>query len=67
MKSGLVDSLKNYHDYDVNVENFFPRSYDLGHANEVKEFCEDFDRTCLINLIKNHWTYFKKRVPFDII
>lgn len=67
MKSGLIENIRGCADYGSDFWTFFPRAYDLGHINQMKEFQEDFERTALINLIKKHWKYIKLKADAHVI
>jgi Tubulin-tyrosine ligase family/IQ calmodulin-binding motif len=51
-KSGLSKNLRNITDFKVNIDKFFPRSYDLGENSQIKELIEDYNRTAILNLLK---------------
>lgn len=46
--------------YGVNIEEFFPRTFDVGNELEQQTFQSDFEKTALLNLLKSHIAYFKK-------
>lgn len=51
-KFGLHKNLRQVMDYGTNIDEFFPRTYDLGDSTQVLEFTKDYYRTCAFNLIK---------------
>jgi len=67
MKSGLIENVRSCMEHGSDFWTFFPRAYDLGHINQMKEFQEDFERTTVTNLIKKHWEYIKMRIDKDTI
>ena len=67
MKSGLIRNLIDNAEYGSNTASFFPRGYELGQANQINEFKEDFERTALENLLKNLWKYINNKVSIDIL
>lgn len=58
-KISLSMNLKNFCDFGINHDDFYPRCYDLGDSKEVQDFEQDFQRTSLLNLLKKHIKYFK--------
>ena len=60
-KSGLIENVRSCAEHGTGFWSFFPRAYDLGHINQMKEFQEDFERTALMNLLKKHWQYIKSK------
>lgn len=51
-KSGLAKNLKSITDFNVNIDNFFPRCYDLSDNLQINELTNDYYRTCIFNIIK---------------
>ena len=53
-KSDLSKNLRNVTDCKVKVDNFFPRSYDLGDNFQIKELILDYQRTSIFNILKKY-------------
>lgn len=51
-KSGLTKNLKNLIFRNVDIDNFYPRCYDISERNDFEDFMEDFKITKLISLLK---------------
>lgn len=65
-KIGLTNNMKEYCEYGVNFDEFYPRCYDLGNNKEMNEFIMDFENTNMMILLKKHIKYFKKKCPMKI-
>eukprot|EP00347_Sterkiella_histriomuscorum_P013320 403365167 len=59
-KAGLCKNLWQQcpYDYELKVEEFFPRCYDLSDQKQVDLFVLDFQQTAILSIIKIHATYF---------
>ena len=51
-KSGLTKNLKNLIFRNIDIDNFYPRCYDISERNDFEDFMEDFKITKLISLLK---------------
>lgn len=51
-KSGLTKNLKNLIFKNIDIDNFYPRCYDISERNDFEDFMEDFKITKLISLLK---------------
>ena len=58
-KIGLTNNLKEFSEYGVNFDEFYPRCYDLGNDKDLMEFSADFEHTNMMILLKKHIKYFK--------
>lgn len=65
-KIGLTNNMKEYCEYGVNFDEFYPRCYDLGNNKEMNEFIIDFENTNMMILLKKHIKYFKTKCPLKI-
>ena len=65
-KSGLLKNLRSLMEYGSNVDEFYPRSYDLGDTIQIQEFQQDYIRTSVFNIIKNYTKLFKTNVATSI-
>ena len=53
-KSGLLKNLRAVVEFGSNIDEFYPRSYDLGDNVQIQEFQQDYTRTCVLNIIKHY-------------
>ncbi len=53
-KSGLTKNLKTLIYKNVDIDNFYPRCYDISERNDFEDFMEDFKITKLISLLKEY-------------
>jgi hypothetical protein len=51
-KAGLLKNIKNLYYKGVNIDNFFPRSYELCEKNDLEDFIEDFKTNKAISILK---------------
>jgi len=51
-KSGLTKNLKNLIFKNIDIDNFYPRCYDISERNDFEDFMEDFKITKVISLLK---------------
>ena len=51
-KSGLLNNLKNLYFKEINIDNFFPRAYELTEKNDFEDFIEDFKTNKAISILK---------------
>ena len=51
-KSGLTKNLKNLIYKNIDIDNFYPRCYDISERNDFEDFMEDFKITKVISLLK---------------
>jgi len=51
-KSGLTKNLKNLIFRNIDIDNFYPRCFDISERNDFEDFMEDFKTTKLISLLK---------------
>ena len=59
-KAGLLHNIKNLYYKEVNLDNFFPRSYELCERNDLEDFIEDFKTNKAISILKE--TLIKKGI-----
>ena len=59
-KAGLLHNIKNLYYKGVNLDNFFPRSYELCERNDLEDFIEDFKTNKAISILKE--TLIKKGI-----
>jgi hypothetical protein len=52
-KAGLLHNIKNLYYKGVNLDNFFPRSYELCERNDLEDFIEDFKTNRAICILKS--------------
>ena len=57
-KNGLNSIFRLNCDYSLRPSAFYPRTYDLGDANQVDELRADYEKTAAMNVIKQHSEYF---------
>lgn len=53
-KSGLTKNLKNLIFKNIDIDNFYPRCYDISERNDFEDFMEDFKITKVISLLKEY-------------
>ena len=58
-KSGLLKNLRSVVEFGCNIDEFYPRSYDLGDNVQIQEFQQDYTRTCVFNIIKHYSKIFE--------
>ena len=51
-KAGLLKNIKNLYYKGVNLDNFFPRSYEICEKNDLEDFIEDFKTNKAISILK---------------
>jgi Tubulin-tyrosine ligase family/IQ calmodulin-binding motif len=61
-KSGLHKNLRGVTDYGTNIDEFYPRTYDLGDTVQIQEFQKDYIRTSAFNIVKNYSNAFKASI-----
>lgn len=63
-KSGLSSNLRRFIEYNVKIDEFFPRCYDLGDNPQIIDFKNDYQKTAILNLIKksNDGKYVKPQI-----
>lgn len=44
----------------MRVDKWFPRCYDLSQAGQTDDLIDDYQRTCIQNIIKKHYKLLKK-------
>ena len=59
-KTGLLNNMKNLYFKEINIDNFFPRGYELTEKNDFEDFIEDFKTNKAISILKD--TLFKKGI-----
>lgn len=65
-KISLTNNMKQFCEYGINFDEFYPRCYDLGSNKEMREFVADFEQTNMMILLKKHIKYFKTKCPLLI-
>ena len=51
-KAGLTKNIRNLYFKGVNVDNFFPRAYELSEKNDLEDFIEDFKTSKALGILK---------------
>ena len=51
-KAGLLRNLRQLYFMGVNIDNFYPRAYDLGNKEDLEDFCEDFKTSRAVAILK---------------
>ena len=51
-KAGLVKNIRNLYFKGVNVDNFFPRAFELSEKNDLEDFIEDFKTCKALSILK---------------
>jgi tubulin monoglycylase TTLL3/8 len=51
-KSGLTKNIKNLIFKNIDVDNFYPRCYELSERNDMEDFIEDFKTTKAVSFLK---------------
>lgn len=64
-KAGLCKNLWSFCllDYELQVQNFFPRCYDLSDQKNIEQFIIDFQTTAILSIIKQYAENFVKQTP----
>ena len=60
-KIGLTNNLKDFCEYGIYFDQFYPRCYDLGNNKDMIEFTADYEHTNMMILLKKHIKYFKMK------
>lgn len=58
-KQGLNKHLNAITEPGVDVAAFYPRCYDLSDSKQQDMFINDYNQTCILNLINKHAVYFE--------
>ena len=61
-KNGLMNNFRTCLQPGLEIEQFFPRCYDVGNIEHSREFREDYERTALTILIRKLWKHCKLRI-----
>jgi tubulin monoglycylase TTLL3/8 len=64
-KSGLCKNLWTFCmlDYELQIQNFFPRCYDLSDQKNVDAFVWDFQTTAIMSIVKCYAEHFMRTTP----
>lgn len=58
-KGGLMKNMKNYNGFDMKIEEFIPRSYDLTIPSDADCFYYEYERSTMMAILKKHFRLFK--------
>jgi hypothetical protein len=50
-------------DYELQIQNFFPRCYDLSDQKNVDMFVTDFQTTSIMSIVKTYADHFMSTTP----
>ena len=62
-KGGLMKNMKNYVGFDLKVDEFLPRSYDLASPTDCDNFYLEHEKTTLMIVLKKHYQLVISKVP----
>jgi len=59
-KAGLCKNLWHHCllDYELKIDNFFPRCYDLSDQKNIDQFATDFQMTAILSIVKQYSEHF---------
>ena len=66
-KGGLMKNMRNYAGFDLKLEEFVPRSYDLGNPSDCDCFYFEYERATMMAILKKHYNLIVQKVDPRIL